>query len=184
MIKNKKDYLRYIKNEETKMRRSYPTFTRELELILKYIKLYRKAEYYYNCKPHSLRGKIIIRKWQRKSFEYGFHLPLNVIDEGLCIIHIGPIYINEFVKIGKDLRIHPMTTIGKSIGREESCPVIGDGVWIGPGARIYGAIVIGNNSVIGCNAVVNKDVKENMTVAGIPAKIINNKGYLDYFQKN
>ena len=68
-----------------------------------------------------------------------------------------------------------MTTIGKNIGNDNSSPTIGDGVWIGPGARVIGNIKIGNNVVIGTNSVVNKSFPSNVTIAGIPAKIIKKK---------
>ena len=74
-----------------------------------------------------------------------------------------------------------MTTIGKNIGKSQVSPKIKDNVWIGPGARVYGDITIGNNTVIGTNSVVNKSFPDNVTIAGVPAKIINKKGYKDYF---
>lgn len=186
MIKSKIDYENIINLEETNYRRSYPNFTNELKKILKFQKLYRKCEYYHNCRTDFF-GVIYYRllnyRFEYLSFKYCFHIPINVIDEGLCIIHIGPIYINEKCSIGKYFRIHPMTTIGKNIGSNMESPTIGDGVWVGPGARIYGDINIGDGSVIGTNSVVGKDVPSNVTVAGIPARIINDKGYKDYFKK-
>lgn len=185
MIKSKKDYYRIIKLEENKYHLSYPHFTYELKKILKYQKLYRKVEYYHNCRK-DLLGRIIYKyinsKFNKLSLKYNIHIPINTIDEGLCIIHIGPIYINENTKIGKDLRIHPMTTIGKTIGNNSKSPTIENGVWIGPGARLYGDIHIGNNVVVGANSVVGKNIPDNITVAGIPAKKINNKGYIKYFK--
>ena len=184
MIKSKQDYKRYIKYEEENYKNSYPNFTKELKKILKFQKLYRKLEYYTNCKKDLLSRiikKILKYRFDKKSSEYCFHIPVNTIEEGLCIIHIGPIYINENVSIGKNFRIHPMTTIGKNIGRDQTSPKIGNNVWVGPGARIYGNIKIGDNVVVGTNSVVNKSFKDNVTVAGVPSKIINNKGYKDYF---
>ena len=75
-----------------------------------------------------------------------------------------------------------MTTIGKNIGRDNASPTIGDGVWVGPGARIIGDIEIGDNVVVGTNSVVNKSFPSNVTIAGAPAKIINKKGYRDYLK--
>lgn len=185
MIKNKNDYKRYIKYEEENYKNSYPNFTNELKKILKFQKLYRKLEYYTNCKKgiiNNIIKKIIKYKFEKKSIQYGFHIPINTIEEGLCIIHTGPIYINENASIGKNLRIHPMTTIGKNIGKSQASPKIGNNVWIGPGSRLYGNINIGDNTVIGTNSVVNKSFPSNVTIAGSPAKIINAKGYKDYFK--
>ena len=182
MIKSREDYKRYLKIEEENYRKSYPDFTKELKDILKYQKLYRKLEYYENCKKSSIIKKYLKHKFDRLSNKYGFLIPINTIEEGLCIIHKGPIYINYHAKIGKYFRIHPMTTIGKNIGRDNSSPTIGDGVWIGPGARVFGNITIGDNVVVGTNSVVNKSFPSNVTIAGVPAKVINKKGYKDYFK--
>ena len=76
-----------------------------------------------------------------------------------------------------------MTTIGKNIGIDNASPTIGNNVWIGPGTKIYGKVTIGSNTVIGANSIVNKSFKGNGTIAGIPAKKINNKSYNDYFKK-
>ena len=50
--------------------------------------------------------------------------------------------------------------------------IIGDDCYISPGVKIVKPVRIGNNVVIGANAVVNKDIPDNTMVAGIPAKII------------
>ncbi len=60
MIKSKEDYKRYIKYEEENYRKSYSNFTSELEKILKFQKLYRKLEYYTNCKK-GLFNKIVLK---------------------------------------------------------------------------------------------------------------------------
>jgi serine O-acetyltransferase len=54
-------------------------------------------------------------------------------------------------------------------------PVIGDNVYIAAGSRVLGGIKIGNDVIIGANAVVIKDVPDNCIVAGIPAKVISKK---------
>lgn len=185
MIKSKEDYKRYLKIEEENYKYSYPNFTKELTNILKFQKIYRKLEYYENCKKSPLDKIIKIYlnyKFNKLSIKYGFHIPINIIEEGLCIVHTGPIYINENTKIGKYFRIHPMTTIGKNIGKDNTSPKIGNNVWIGPGARIYGNITLGDNVVVGVNSVVNKSFPSNITIAGVPARIINNKGYNDYLK--
>ncbi len=62
-------------------------------------------------------------------------------------------------------------TIGGRSGKE-NVPVIGNDVYIATGAKILGDIKVGNNVIIGANAVVIKDVPDNCVVAGVPAKII------------
>lgn len=51
-------------------------------------------------------------------------------------------------------------------------PIIGNHVRISKGAIVFGGITIGDNAIIGANAVVNKPVPDNAVVAGVPAKII------------
>jgi serine O-acetyltransferase len=56
-------------------------------------------------------------------------------------------------------------------------PQIGNNVYIGPGAKIFGEIVIADNIAIGANSVVNKSFYEKgISIAGVPAKKINTKG--------
>lgn len=73
--------------------------------------------------------------------------------------------------IGSNCMIGQNITIGGKSGWYE-VPIIGDNVHISAGARILGPVRIGNNVIIGANAVVVKDVPDNCIVAGIPAKII------------
>lgn len=63
-------------------------------------------------------------------------------------------------------------TIGKTFSGKDQAPTIGDNVVIFAGAKIIGAVDIGNNVVVGANAVVTKDVPDNYVVGGIPAKVI------------
>lgn len=78
--------------------------------------------------------------------------------------------INDKAKIGANARIHACVNIGASNG---GAPIIGDNVYIGPGAKIFGDIKLGNNVTIGANAVVNKSFDEDrLTLVGIPAKQI------------
>lgn len=183
MIKSKKEYKEYLKYEKNRYYKSYPHLTKEHKNIMKFLKIYRKKEYYYNCKKNIFLKKIIDMKYDMLCEKYSIFIPINTIEKGLTIVHLGPIYINKNAKIGQDLRIHPMTTIAPKLGSKKA-PIIKKGVWIGPGARIYGNITIGDNIVIGANSVVNKSFESNITIAGIPAKKINSKKYLDYFHKD
>lgn len=94
---------------------------------------------------------------------------------GVRINHYGLIVINPAAKIGTYCDIHQGVNIGVSI--DGKAPTIGDNVWIGPGAKIFGGIVIGDEIMIGANAVVNKNFKENnCVIAGIPAIKVSDKG--------
>ncbi len=65
-------------------------------------------------------------------------------------------------------------------GSKSGVPKIGDQVFIEPGVKMFGKIVVGNNVAIGANAVVTKNLPDNVVALGVPAKIISHKGSQDY----
>jgi serine O-acetyltransferase len=144
-------------------------------LIWSFQKTLRKLEYFYNCKNKGLNKfyfYYLKYRFKKKSLKLGFSIPINVFGPGLSIVHYGTIVINSNVKVGKNCRIHACTNIGAS-GGEQEAPQIGNNVYIGPGAKIYGNIIIADNIAIGANAVVNKTFSDqNIAIAGVPAKII------------
>lgn len=90
-------------------------------------------------------------------------------DDGFVLAHPIGVVINSKVKGGKNITLESSVVIGDEKGKS---PVLGDNIFVGAGAKIIGGINIGNNVNIGANAVVVKDVPDNVTVVGIPAKII------------
>lgn len=110
----------------------------------------------------------------------GFSIPPNVFGKGLSIAHRGTIIVNSHSEIGDNCRLHACVNIGTIPGVPDAAPTIGNNVYIAPGVKIYGPIHLGSGIVIGANAVVNKDFEEdNITIAGIPAKKIGNKGRME-----
>ena len=98
--------------------------------------------------------------------------PSTDIGKGTFFAYGGiAVVIHKNTKIGNNVVISQCVTIG---GRSKSLnvPIIGNNVYIAPGAKILGDIAVGDNSVIGANAVVIKDVPSNSVVAGVPAKVI------------
>ena len=82
------------------------------------------------------------------------------------------VVIHKDAVIGENCVISQQVTIGGGNSHYPGLPVIGDNVHISHGAVVFGGITIGNNVEIGANAVVNKDVPDNVVVAGVLAKII------------
>jgi serine O-acetyltransferase len=181
MIKSKIDLQTYLEQDRKALNKSNKTFKGLVKNIFfpdhtyNFQRTLRKAEYYYN-KPNKTVSYLFliyyILRYKRLGLKLGFSIPLNVFGPGLAIIHYGTIVVNSRARVGANCRIHVCTNIGES-GGVAGAPHIGDNVYIGPGAKIYGAITIANNSVIAANAAVNRSIEqEGMLVAGVPAKII------------
>lgn len=141
--------------------------------IWKYIKTLRYAEYWIN-KYNSYRTPMALwylhklRKYGRIT---GFQIHPNTLGKGVQIWHYGTIIINSTTRIGDNCIIRPDVLIGhKTMG--EQAARIGNNVEINSGARIIGDITIGDDVVIGVNAVVNKSIPSHCIVAGVPATII------------
>jgi putative colanic acid biosynthesis acetyltransferase WcaB len=106
----------------------------------------------------------------------GIELPWKTeIGRGLIIYHGTALVVNDGSTFGENCTLRHCVTIGnKQInGTYSSCPVLGDNVDIGSNACIIGPIRIGSNVKIGAGSVVVKDVPDNCTVVGNPARIIN-----------
>jgi serine O-acetyltransferase len=88
---------------------------------------------------------------------------------GLVLIHSTGVVINGQVKGGSNIYIEHQVTIG---AERRSSPIIGNDVFIGAGAKIIGAVTIGDGARIGANAVVVDDAPPYSTVVGIPAKVV------------
>ena len=108
------------------------------------------------------------------------------IGKNLFIDHGMGVVIGETAEIGDNVTIYHAVTLGGSSPsidserqrHEKRHPTIGNDVVIGSGAQIIGPVKVGNNARIASNAVVVKDVPENATMVGIPAKAVKleNKG--------
>ncbi len=81
------------------------------------------------------------------------------------------VVINHKAIIGNNVVIHQNVSIGDN-GKSLDAPIIEDNCKISAGAVIIGGIRVGKNSIIGANAVVNKDIPPNSVAVGVPAKVI------------
>lgn len=152
----------------------------------KYVFWFRTCAY---TRSHSLLrwlvfpfARMMMRKYQ---YRYGIDIPYTTaIDTGFYIGHIFGIIVNSQSIIGKNCNISQGVTLGESNrGKNKGFPTLGDNVYIGPGAKIVGAVRIGNNVAIGANCVVTKDVPDNAVVVGVPGKVISMdgaEGYVNY----
>lgn len=131
--------------------------------------------------PFYYIAKGILRHYK---YKYGISIPFSTtIGTGFYIGHFGCIIVNSKAVIGNNFNISQGVTIGvKNRGKNIGTPIIGNNVYIGPGAKIFGKIKIGNNVAIGANCVVANDIPDNSVVVGIPAKIISNDGSVGYIQ--
>ena len=85
------------------------------------------------------------------------------------------IVIGETTIIGDNVSIYQGVTLGGTKWeKKKRLPTINDNVVIGAGAKVLGHILVGKNSKIGANSVVTKNVPSNITVIGIPARVIDN----------
>jgi serine O-acetyltransferase len=109
--------------------------------------------------------------WFVISTLYGISInPVSKIGKGFYIGHFGAIQIRG--DFGDYCSVSQGVTVGsKGAGKSDGWPVFGNEVYIGSGAKILGSIKIGNNVVIGANAVVTKDVTDYSLAVGVPAKI-------------
>jgi serine O-acetyltransferase len=95
------------------------------------------------------------------------------IGPGFFIDHGMGVVIGETAEVGNFVTLyHGVTLGGTSLNKGKRHPTLGDNVVVGAGAKILGAITIGENSRIGANAVVVKPVPPNSVVVGVPGQVV------------
>jgi len=182
MIKSREDYLYYLEADRKALGRKKWNWKYVLfDDVWAFERLLRKLEYYTNCKRKTMISKIIyyllVIKYHRMSVLLGFSIPINVFGPGLSIAHVGTIVVNGSARIGSNCRIHVCTSIATDAGYSGKAPKLGNNVYIGPGVKLFGDIILADDIAIGANSVVNRSFLESgITIAGIPAKKISDKG--------
>lgn len=95
------------------------------------------------------------------------------IGKGFFIDHGMGVVIGETAEIGDNCTLyHGVTLGGTSWAKEKRHPTLGNNVVIGSGAKVLGPFKVGDDSKIGSNSVVVKEVPANSTVVGIPGKVV------------
>jgi serine O-acetyltransferase len=137
--------------------------------------VYRFGRWRYGVRPAFLRKlfslayRILFKLVQVLT---GIELPCEVqLGRNFVIDHFGGIVISGYAKFGDDCRIRNGVVVGLGKVDEPCAPSIGNNVDIGSGAKVLGNVVIGDNVLIGANAVVICDVPSNSIAVGVPAVI-------------
>lgn len=95
------------------------------------------------------------------------------IGPGLFIDHGMSVVIGETAEVGRDVTLYHCVTLGgTSLNKGKRHPTLGDRVVVGAGAKILGAITVGEDSRIGANAVVVRSVPPNSVVVGVPGQAV------------
>ena len=157
-----------------------PAARSALEVLLLYpglkaVRSHRRAHWCYTHGLHFLARLISQASRRRTGIE--IH-PGATIGKRLVIDHGMGLVIGETAEIGDDCLIYHGVTLGgtgKDVGKRH--PTIGNNVLIGTGAKVLGPIVIGDNSRVAANSVVLREIPENCTAVGIPARIARQDGH-------
>jgi len=103
--------------------------------------------------------------------------PAAKIGKGLVIDHGMGVVIGETAEIGDGCTIYQGVTLGgtgKDVGKRH--PTLGNGVMVGAGAKVLGPVTIGDHVKVAAGAVVLRELPENSTAVGIPAKVVRREG--------
>ena len=137
--------------------------------------VYRFGRWRYGVRPAFVRKvfsfiyKVLFKLVQILT---GIELPCEAeVGRNFVIDHFGGIIVSGYAKFGDDCRIRNGVVIGLRRVEEKVAPVIGNSVDIGAGAKLLGPITIGDNVIIGANAVVLCDVPANSIAVGVPAQV-------------
>lgn len=174
-ITNRTDYSEFLKADlEAHGLLQWHWYMRFKHPEIHYQRVLRRVEYYASSANALTRIAWSFARLYlaRLSVQTGISIPPGVFGRGLAIAHYGSIVVNDKARVGKYCRIHSATNIG--IGKN-GAPIIGDFVYIGPGAVISGGIQIGSRSAVGANAVLLTDIPPQSIAVGVPAKAISNR---------
>ena len=185
MIKNKTDLKYYLEKDVEHHGTGLPKFKdfvlkNEWWYLYHYLYHLRHVEYYINSVPRNILLKIVYKalylfhfiKYKRLSSLLHLYIYPNTCGAGLKICHFGDFtHVAKGCVIGDNCVLLPGVVLGKKDEYDVST-TIGDNCYLGLGVKILGSVTVGNNVVVGANAVVTKDIPANVVVAGVPAEII------------
>lgn len=164
-----------IKYDIDSIMKNDPAARNRLEVLLLYPSIHavinhRIANFFYKRKMFFLAR--LVSQLSRHFTGIEIH-PGAKIGKGLFIDHGMGVVIGETAEIGDNvIMYHGVTLGGTGKNKGKRHPTVGNNVTIGSGAKVLGPITLGDNSKIGANAVVLKDIPNNCTAVGIPAKLV------------
>ncbi len=150
-----------------------PAARSALEVLLAYPGLhalwgYRVAHWLW------MHGLKLAGRWLSQAVRWATGIEIHPgasIGQGLFIDHGMGVVIGETAEVGQDVTLyHGVTLGGTSLQKGKRHPTLGDRVVVGAGAKILGAISIGDDTRVGANAVVVKSVPANSVVVGVPGQ--------------
>jgi len=168
-----------LKEDIAAVRERDPAARSALEILLLYpglkaVRMHRRAHW---CLRHNLR---FCARWisQRAVRKTGIEIhPGATIGRRLFIDHGSGVVIGETTEIGDDVTIYQGVTLGgtgKETGKRH--PTIGNGVFIGSGAKVLGPFKVGDNAKIAAGSVVLREIPPNCTAVGVPARVVKRDG--------
>ena len=121
-------------------------------------------------KWHLIKYLWYIRKRNRLGNKIGFEISTELIGKGLIIYHYNNV-INPGAVIGENLHLHGCNVIGNAGNGDLRCPIIGNNVMMGAGAKVIGNVTIADGIKIGAGAVVvSSFLEKGITIGGVPAR--------------
>lgn len=183
MIRTKADLREWVETDFARQKMKHPILASltfgEHNATRRYLNVLRHVEYYKNKKRNvfdMLLYCVYMLRYRKLSLRHHIFILPNTCGKGLLLPHPGFIRVDSFVRIGMNCTILPMVLFGKKKpGIDVPNITVGDNCYIGTGVTILGPVTIGNNVTIGAGAVVVKDVPDNATVGGVPAKLISSQ---------
>ena len=168
-----------IRDDIAAVRQRDPAAKSDIEVLLLYsgvhaILAYRVAHKLYLGK-HYFPARLL-SQLARRTTGVEIH-PGATIGKGFFIDHGMGVVIGETAEIGDNCSIYQGVTLGgtgKDVGKRH--PTLGNNVMVGAGAKVLGPFRVGDNSKIAAGAVVLREVPDNSTAAGVPAKVVRQHG--------
>jgi serine O-acetyltransferase len=167
--------LKSIKRDIAAIRERDPAAKSALEVVLAYQGFHAREMHRLSHALHRRGVRVLPRVISNFSrFVTGIEIhPGARIGEGLFIDHGMGVVIGETAEIGDDCNLLQGVTLGgTSMHRTKRHPTLGNRVTIGAGAKLIGAVEIGDNARIGAGSVVVTNVPPNATVVGVPGHVV------------